>query len=67
MPTDVSQAEIAVGNIVNVPCRITAIGGTTTAPTVTLETVYKGFNGAVDTVGPIDPIQVKLATGAVTP
>jgi hypothetical protein len=61
MPTDRSQAEIAVGQVVNIPCVITAIAGTTPIPTITLETFYKGIDGNTDTIGPIDAIQVKLA------
>jgi len=59
MPIERLQAEVAVGNIVNVPCVVTAITGGT-QPTVTLETINRGFNGLNDVVGPLDTIQVQL-------
>lgn len=58
MPTDAIQFHIAVGDIVNIPGAVTAIGGTPTAPTVTITTKYKGFDGNTDVVGPVDIIQV---------
>jgi len=60
MPTDRLQAVVEVGSIVNVPCVITAVGGTTSQPTVTLVTKYKGFDGNTDVIGPVDAIQVVL-------
>lgn len=56
--TDAVQNEFEVGAIVNVPCEVTAIGGTTANPTVTLETKYAGFDGNKDTLGPINSNQV---------
>lgn len=58
MPTDAIQHKFELGDIVNVPCVVTAIGGTTAQPTVTLTTKYQGFNAATDSIGPIDAIQV---------
>ena len=58
MPVDRIQSQFTVGDIVNVPCTVTAVGGTTTEPTVTLTTKYPGFNGSTDSVGPLDAIQV---------
>jgi hypothetical protein len=60
MPTDRLQAEIAVGQIVNVPILITAIGGTNSQPTITGTTQFKGFDGNTDAIGPVDAIQVTL-------
>lgn len=56
--TDAVQNFIEVGSIVNVRIVVTAIGGTPTEPTVTGNTVYAGFNGSVDAIGPVDAIQV---------
>ena len=58
MPTDRLQHEIAVGNIVNVPATVTAIGGTTARPTVQITTKYAGFDGNTDTMTEVDCIQV---------
>ncbi|MET0785165.1 MAG: hypothetical protein ABWY25_00465 [Paenisporosarcina sp.] len=58
MPTDAVQNNIEVGSIVNVRIMITAIGGTTTEPTVTGTTIYEGFDGNADSIGPVDAIQV---------
>jgi len=52
------QNFVTVGSIVNVQIRITAIGGTPQAPTVTGTTVYAGFDGNTDSIGPVDAIQV---------
>lgn len=60
MPTERLQSEVTVGSPVYVPCVVTAIGGTTTNPTVTLVTKHKGFDGNTDVVGPVDAIQVVL-------
>lgn len=62
MPTvsDAIQHKFEIGDTVNVPMRVTAIGGTPAAPTVTGTTVYVGFDGNADTVGPVDAKQVIL-------
>jgi len=56
--SDETANRFNVGDTVNVPIVVTAIGGTPAAPTVTGNTKYVGFNGVVDVVGPIDAIQV---------
>jgi len=56
--SDRLQKQVIVGDIVNVPCEITGIGGTTAQPTVMLSTKYKGFDGNVDVVTTLDAIQV---------
>ena len=58
MPSDAVQNQFSVGDVVNVPIVVTAVGGTTSQPTVTGTTKYVGFNGSSDTVGPLDAIQV---------
>lgn len=58
MPQDLTQDHFEVGDVVFVPIVVTAIGGTPAAPTVTGNTKYKGFNDAVDVIGPIDAIQI---------
>lgn len=58
MPQDLTQNEFEVGDVIFVPITVTAIGGTTAAPTVTGTTKYPGFDGNTDTVGPLDAIQV---------
>jgi hypothetical protein len=50
-----------VGDVVNVPIVVTAIGGTPANPTVTGTTKYAGFNAATDSIGPIDSVQVLVA------
>lgn len=55
---DAVQNFIEVGSIVNVRIQVTAIGGTTTEPTITGTTIYEGFDGNADTIGPVDSIQV---------
>jgi hypothetical protein len=51
MPTsDALQHQFIVGDIVNVPCTVTAIGGTTAEPTVSLTTKYEAFDGNTDTI-----------------
>lgn len=60
MPTDRLQAEIAVGSIVNVPCVVTAITGTTPQPTLTLTPQYKDFAGAQTAITGVATIQVTL-------
>ena len=57
MPTDRIQSNFQVGDIVNVPIQVTAIGGTTAAPTVTGTTKYPGFDGNTDSIT-VDAIQV---------
>ena len=57
MPTDRLQSEFAVGDIVNVPCVVTAVTAGT-QPAVTLTTKYVGFAGTTDSVTGIDAIQV---------
>jgi len=58
MPTDSIQNFFQVGDIVNVPCVVTGTGGTSSQPTVTLSTKYRGFDGNVDVVTTLDAIQV---------
>lgn len=58
MPTDRLQSEIAVGQVVNVPIIVTAIGGTSAQPTITGTTKHKNFAGANTSIGPVDAIQV---------
>jgi len=58
MPQDAIQRRFEVGQVVNVPCIVTAVGGDGAEPTVTMTTKYAGFNGNTDTVGPLDANQV---------
>ena len=58
MPTDRLQAEFNVGDVVNIPCVVTAIGGTTAKPTVAMTSKYEGFDGNTDSVTTLDSIQV---------
>lgn len=59
MPTsDALQNQFVVGDVVNVPIVVTAIGGTVARPTVTGNTQFVGFDGNVDVVGPVDANQV---------
>ena len=60
MPTqDAIQHYFEVGEVVNVPCTVTAVGGTTAKPTLTLQTKYEGFDGSKDTLADtLDAIQV---------
>jgi hypothetical protein len=58
MPKDRLQSDFEVGDVVNVPIVVTAIGGTTTEPTVTGTTKYPAFDDNTDTIGPVDAIQV---------
>ena len=58
MPDDAVQNKFSVGDIVNVPIRVTAVGGTPSQPTVTGTTEYEGFDGNTDSIGPVDAIQV---------
>lgn len=52
------QNFITVGSVVYVPITVTVVGGSPTAPTVTGTTVYAGFDGNTDSIGPVDAIQV---------
>jgi hypothetical protein len=61
MPTDLTQNQFGVGDIVNLPCVVVSIGGTTAEPTVTLETQYPAFDGDTDSAGTVDAIQVILS------
>lgn len=58
--SDATQNQFNVGDVVNVPCIVTAIGGTPQEPTVTMTTKYDGYDGNADTVGPLDNLQVVL-------
>ena len=60
MPTvsDAIQSKFEIGQVVNIVGVVTAIGGTTVEPTVTIQTKYAGFDGNKDTVGPVDATQV---------
>jgi len=55
--SDRIQSQFEVGNIVNVPILVTAIGGTPAQPTVTGTTKYAGFDGNTDNIT-VDAIQV---------
>ena len=50
MPTDQLADHIVVGDVVNVPMVVTAVGGTTAEPTVTGTTKYAGFDGNTDSI-----------------
>lgn len=51
MPTsDTIQSKFEVGDVVNVPIRVTAVGGTTAQPTVTGSTKYLGYDGLTDSI-----------------
>lgn len=50
MPSDVIQHIFTVGDTVNVPCVVSAIGGTPAKPALTLTTVYKGFDGNTNSI-----------------
>ena len=56
--SDETANQFNVGDTVNVPIVVTAIGGTTAAPTVTGTTKYAGFDGNTDSIGPVDSVQV---------
>lgn len=57
MPTaDLIAGQFNVGDIVNVPCVVSAISGTT-QPALTLTTKYKGFDGNTDSIS-VDSKQV---------
>ncbi len=57
MPTDRLQSNFQVGDIVNIPCVVTAVTGTT-SPAVSLTTKYPAFDGNTDTISGMDAIQV---------
>lgn len=57
MPTDRTQAEIGIGDPVKILGIVTSIGGTQQAPTVTINTDFKGFAGSVTAIT-VDAIQV---------
>lgn len=56
--SDAIQQQFEVGDVVNVPITVTAIGGTPAQPTVTGTTTMSGFDGDTDSIGPVDAIQV---------
>lgn len=59
MPTmDGQQNNFEVGDVVNIPIVVTAIGGTTAKPTVTGTSKYGGFDGNTDVITTVDSIQV---------
>ena len=47
---DAIQHYFAVGDVVNIPMVVTAVGGTATQPTVTGNTKYVGFDGNADAI-----------------
>ncbi len=57
MPTERLQAEVTVGDPVKILGTITAIGGTQQAPTLTIQTKYKGLDGNTDSIT-VDAVQV---------
>ncbi len=57
MPTDRTQAEIAVGDPVKIPGIVTGIGGTAVAPTLTISTKFNGNAGTPSSIT-VDAIQV---------
>lgn len=59
MPQDALQSHVAVGDVVNIPMVVTAVGGTTGAPTLTGTTKYVGFDGNTDSIT-VDAKQVIL-------
>lgn len=56
MPQDVIQGRFEVGDVVNVPCVVTAVSGTS-QPALTLTTKYKGWDGNTDSIS-VDSKQV---------
>lgn len=58
MPTDNQQNDFQVGDVVNIPIVVTAIGGTPAKPTVTGTSKYVGFDGNTDVITTVDAIQV---------
>jgi hypothetical protein len=57
MPVDRLQMQISVGDVVNIPIVVTAIGGTDARPTVTGSSKYAGFDGSTDVITTVDAIQ----------
>lgn len=57
MPSDAIQHIFQVGDKVNVVCVVSAIGGTTAQPALTLTTVYPGWDGNTDSIS-VDSKQV---------
>jgi len=55
--TDAIQHFFEVGEIVNVPCVVSAIGGTATQPALTLTTKYLGWDDNADSIS-VDSKQV---------
>lgn len=60
MLTDAIAGQFNVGDVVNVPCVVTAVSGTS-QPSLTLTTKYKGFAGTTDTITGVDSNQVITA------
>ncbi len=58
--SDAIQSQFVVGDVVNVPIVVTAIGGTPAQPTVTGTTKYVGFDGNTDSIT-VDAKQVEEA------
>jgi hypothetical protein len=58
MPKDAIQSQFEIGDIVDIPCVVTGIGGTPAEPTLTLTTKYKGFAGTTDDISTVDTKQV---------
>lgn len=56
--SDAIQQQFEIGDVVNVPITVTEIGGTPAQPTVTGTTIYPGFAGSTDSIGPVDAVQV---------
>jgi len=57
MAKDRIQHDFVVGDIVNIPCVVTAVGAGA-SPTVAMTTKYPGFDAATDAVTTLDAIQV---------
>ena len=55
--SDAIQGQFVVGDIVNVPCVVAAVGGTTSQPALTLTTKYLGWDGNTDSIS-VDSKQV---------
>lgn len=50
MPQDTIQSHFTVGQVINIPVIVTAVGGTTAEPTVTGTTKYVGWDGNTDSI-----------------
>ena len=57
MATGRLQEKLTVGDPVKILATVTAIGGTSAEPTVTVNTKYKGYDGNKDSIT-VDGIQV---------